>query len=88
MSTFEIHTNVPHDSGPLHNTTVPECMEDVAIQMEVLPHFYDVGIAHVEADRLLLCALRMAQADSNNADVRSAIDDIIHCYHKVRKDYI
>ena len=88
MSTFEIHTDVANDNGPLHNTVIPECMEDVAIQMEVLPHFYDVGIAHVEADRLLLCALRMAQAESNSSDTRSAIDDVIHNYHKVRKDYI
>lgn len=88
MSTFEVHTEIPDDNGPLANTVLPESLEDVAMQIEVLPHFYDVGVAHAEADRMLLVALRIIQADSNDAEQRSAIDDIIHCYNKTRKDYI
>lgn len=71
---------IDDDDNPLRELKLPESLDDIVLQLGVLAEHYDVRIAHVEADRLLLLALKQTAPASAYADIEQAFNAVRRLY--------
>ena len=86
MIKTHIHTCGAERGGPLECVGAPLCLEDVAMQMEMLADDNaDMALCHIEADRLLLIAIGMLVGDKNvNGEV---VAEITNQFNRIKKIY-
>lgn len=85
-----IRTHIPVEGvaagGPLADVGLPMCLEDVAMQMGmVADDNADMALCHIEADRLLLIAIRMLIGDKDASG--EVVAEITNNFHRIKKIY-